>query len=67
MQLPADFASTMRLLLGDEGFGAFASALDDEPPVSIRLNPLKVPMLDAGHAERLCRRLGDAVPWCEGG
>lgn len=67
MQLPADFTSNMRLLLGDEGFGAFASALDDEPPVSIRLNPLKVPMLGDEYAERLRRRLGDEVPWCEGG
>ena len=67
MFLPADFEKNMRQLLGDDGFEAFSNALADEPPVSIRLNPLKTPLADADNDRQLRRQLGQPVPWCEGG
>lgn len=64
MQLPPDFSDNMRLLLGDDAFGRFASALSQEPPVSIRLNPRKTAFLSPEHADRLHQRLGEPVSWC---
>ena len=57
MQLPADFIQTTRTLLGDERYARFAHALDQEPPVSIRLNPTKCRDLVPAHAK-------GQVPWC---
>ncbi|WP_455587744.1 methyltransferase RsmF C-terminal domain-like protein [Bacteroides sp.] len=42
MNLPASFTESTRALLGDEEFEKLSSALNEEPPVSIRLNELKV-------------------------
>lgn len=67
MLLPAEFEKNMRQLLGDARFEAFSSAMDEQPPVSIRLNPLKTALMDDEHRKRFSQRLGDAVPWCEGG
>ena len=39
MQLPEDFKRETRLVMGDERFNRFMGAFDEEPPVSIRLNP----------------------------
>lgn len=42
MNLPAPFADYTRSLLGDEEYNALVDALQQEPPVSIRLNKLKM-------------------------
>ncbi len=43
MELPASFADRTRSLLGDEEYNKLADALNDEQPVSIRLNEAKLP------------------------
>ena len=58
MQLPDDFIQQIRPLFGDERFERFLRALDEESPVSIRVNPKKAP----SHLPRQ----GEAVPWCRG-
>ena len=52
MELPASFIDYTRALLGDEEYDKLAVALQQEPPVSIRLNQLKI-----NHS------LSDKVPW----
>ena len=42
MELPASFIDYTRALLGDEEYDKLAVALQQEPPVSIRLNQLKI-------------------------
>ena len=59
MQLPAAFTEQTRLLLGDGRFERYLKAFDAEPPVSIRLNPLKA--MDFHVAD------GEQVPWCPNG
>jgi 16S rRNA C967 or C1407 C5-methylase (RsmB/RsmF family) len=39
MQLPDDFTQLIRPIFGEERFARFFQALDEEPPVSIRVNP----------------------------
>ncbi|MBQ9357129.1 MAG: hypothetical protein IJT98_07575 [Prevotella sp.] len=39
MQLPEEFVSQTRRLMGEERFARYLAAFDEEPPVSIRLNP----------------------------
>ena len=56
MQLPEDFVQETRQLMGEERFSRFMAAFDEDAPVSIRLNPLKV-----SHA------VGEGVPWCPAG
>ncbi len=56
MQLPEDFVQETRQLMGEERFSRFMAAFDEDAPVSIRLNPLKV-----SHAA------GEGVPWCPEG
>ena len=41
MDLPVSFADRTRSLLGDEEYNKLADALNDEQPVSIRLNEVK--------------------------
>ena len=43
MDLPVSFADRTRSLLGDEEYNKLADALNDEQPVSIRLNEEKLP------------------------
>ena len=57
IQLPEDFTRETRLLMGEERFNSFMRAFDEEPPVSIRINPRKVN--HGGCHQR--------VPWCEEG
>ena len=45
--------------MGDERFGHYLQSFEEEPPVSIRLNPLKT--------EGLTVAQGEPVPWCQGG
>lgn len=56
--LPESFARYTRAMMGDALYGRFAEALTEEPPVSIRLNPLKCGGSVAG---------GERVPWCAEG
>ena len=56
MKLPASFIDYTRALLGDEEYDKLAVALQQEPPVSIRLNQLKI-----NHS------LSDKVPWSSEG
>lgn len=58
MELPASFIDRTRALLGDEEYAGLVTALEEEQPVSIRLNPLK-PF--AFHSRR------NVVPWCTSG
>ncbi len=58
MQLPEDFTSQMRKLIGDEEYARLSEALATTPPTSIRTNPAK----PCDHVPA-----GNAVPWCESG
>ena len=59
--LPAAFIEYTRQLMGEERFGRYLKSFEEEPPVSIRLNPKK--MADGGW------KMEDAepVPWCRNG
>lgn len=59
MALPEEFSSYTRQLMGEELFATFLRGMEEEPPASIRLNPLKCPLLQPEESE--------PVPWCEGG
>ena len=54
--LPSAFLDATRQLFGDERFQRYLQSFDEEPPVSIRLNPLK--------AEGMVAVDGKPVPWC---
>lgn len=41
-QLPADFISYTRKMMGEERFSRYLKSFDEDVPVSIRLNPLKL-------------------------
>ena len=58
MNLPVDFITRTGGLLGEGQFAAFREALAKEPPVSIRMNRLKMDAVPAG---------GRQVPWCGSG
>ena len=60
MELPVDFVSRTRAILGDE-FEALAEALETDSPVSIRINRKKHTPLPAPE------KGFEAVPWCESG
>lgn len=59
--LPAPFTTQMETLLGD-AYPDFAAALLEQPPVSIRTNPFKLPI--AGSQQPAAN---SPVPWCPGG
>ena len=59
VNLPEEFVCETRQLMGEERFGRYLQAFEEEPPVSIRLNPHKTEELTVGEGER--------VPWCEQG
>ena len=54
-ELPADFTTYTRQLMGDERFERYLHSFEEETPVSIRLNPRK----PAGQPID-----GEEVPWC---
>lgn len=62
MQLPESFVRSTRLLFGEERFECFLKALEEEPPVSIRMNEMKSGEWRVGSGERLT-----PVPWCSSG
>jgi 16S rRNA C967 or C1407 C5-methylase (RsmB/RsmF family) len=58
MQLPEDFIRETKLVIGEERFNRFIEALNEDAPVSIRLNPNSFPWRCQGKEE---------VPWCPEG
>ncbi len=77
MTLPAAFEERMRRLLGEEEYGAFRNAMEQERSRGLRLNPLKLPdeeKENTSHAEYLRKLLGqgeeeaeperfEEIPW----
>nr|WP_315346842.1 hypothetical protein [Hoylesella enoeca] len=62
MYLPTDFEQYTRHLMGAELYQTMTSALTNEPPVSIRLNPFKC------RTDNVNIPLADGrVPWCDVG
>ena len=61
-QLPAAFTEKTRLLMGEERFERYLQSFEEEPPVSIRLNPEK--MADGRWQMAVSH---EPVPWCRGG
>lgn len=61
IRLPEEFIKSTRETFGDERFERYIQAFDEEPPVSIRLNPRKVP----GGQWQV--EGGEQVPWCPEG
>jgi 16S rRNA C967 or C1407 C5-methylase (RsmB/RsmF family) len=75
IQLPAAFSESTRQLMGDGRFGRFLKSFEEEPPVSIRLNPAK---MEEGRGKTDDGRVvmeegrwtvadGERVPWCRDG
>ncbi|MCR5198498.1 MAG: hypothetical protein K6D55_06875 [Prevotella sp.] len=81
-QLPQAFTEQTKKLMGEERFARYLSAFDEEPPVSIRLNPGKVKSEELAGANDYCvsgaaskesllthqsSLITSEVPWCRGG
>lgn len=64
MELPSSFTDYTRALLGTETYERLVAALEGEQPVSIRLNPGKLP---GALSERLCASFPEPVPWAASG
>ena len=60
-QLPAAFTEKIRQLMGEERFERYLQSFEEEPPVSIRVNPRKMAEGRWQIAE------GTPVPWCRNG
>ena len=60
MELPIAFTTYTRQLMGDERFERYLQSFEEEPPVSIRLNPRKTEV----SGKRLAVIEGEEVPWC---
>lgn len=58
-QLPTEFITSTRLLMGDERFNRYLQSFEEEAPVSIRLNPRKSQGMEVIG--------GEQVPWCRNG
>ncbi len=58
MNLPENFTQYTKSLMGDDLFARFAAALDEEPPVSVRVNTLKTSHTPA---------CGKPIGWCADG
>jgi len=75
MQLPDDFIQLVRPVFGEERFEHFVKALDEESPVSIRMNPKKVPSILPRLGQNIVlpnpseqpETAKKAVPWCSNG
>ena len=63
MQLPDDFIQLIRPVFGEERLECFMKALDEESPVSIRVNPKR---MDNGEW-RMENSQFQKVPWCQNG
>ena len=55
-ELPLAFTERTRQLMGTERFERYLQSFEEEPPVSIRLNPMKT--------EDMTVVEGEPVPWC---
>ena len=69
MVLPEEFIRYTKVLFGEERFTRYLAAFDEEPPVSIRLNPSALhPSLSALHPSPSTLRPVPStlhpVPWC---
>ena len=60
MQLPEDFETYTRALMGETLYGTLRDALNADAPTSIRLNPLKAASRDVNEAVH-----AGIVPWCQ--
>ena len=58
IDIPKDFADSTRLLMGDALYETLVGGLNDEPSVSLRLNPFKTDGRPVGQVT--------PVPWCDG-
>ena len=69
MKLPDFFIQQTRQVMGDDRFNRFLEAFEQEPPVSIRVNPWKVERLrtEAAAGERELCKGATPVPWCQDG
>ena len=69
MNLPAPFIEYTRALLGDEEYEKLAAALEQEPPVSIRLNPAFLTDDDSSISPLSSPLFSSfsPVPWCTEG
>ncbi|MBR0259375.1 MAG: hypothetical protein IJQ49_03790 [Prevotella sp.] len=56
--LPAEFTEYTRQLMGEERFGRYLKSFEEEPPVSIRPNPMKI------KTDRWQVVDAEPVPWC---
>ena len=65
MNLPTPFTEYTRALLGNEEYEKLSAALEQEPPVSIRLNPSF--LTDANSPISLLSSPVSPVPWCPEG
>ena len=59
-ELPVAFTTYTRQLMGDERFERYLQSFEEEPPVSIRLNPRKTEV----SGKKLAVIEGEEVPWC---
>ena len=66
MQLPEEFIQQTKAMMGDELFHTFLSGLNEEPSVSIRLNPKKNPNTNHQHPTSITQQF-ESVPWCPEG
>ena len=55
-QLPKEFIHTTKEVMGEERFERYLHSFEEETPVSIRLNPIKM--------QDIKYQMEDAVPWC---
>ena len=68
MQLPADFIRETRQVMGEERFNRFMGAFEEEAPVSIRLNPLKMSQRDGSFVtSTISQKNRPSVTWCPEG
>ena len=59
MQLPQQFIDYTRQMMGDDRFGRLLQGLNEAPPTTIRINPLK--------CYHLPKDIDSRVPWCNTG
>ena len=75
MELPREFIESTRALMGEERFNRYLAAFDEEPPVSIRLNPKSLspaPSKGRGSSDTTddsepplpLEGVGERLPWC---
>ena len=54
IDIPKDFADSTRLLMGDALYETLVDGLNDEPSVSLRLNPFKTDGRPVGQVTPVC-------------